>query len=385
MAKDTSKNKLLPILTVVFAVAVIALGAFMVSGAGDKAAPEQAAAPEVTEATEPVEEPSELQATLFFASDYQQGEQGNPKDNLTGIINAVKADKSTLDGLIFCGDYSNISSLGSFEATPENAISEIKEVMAGAYPDLSEDNMIFTQGNHDALTISINSPGLHEFDDYLVYVNNTEIDFPWQQGKTAKSLYKVTHTKEVMKQCFDSLREKGETRPIIVAQHVPLHFTARTASVKGTGDNLYSSLIFDVVNEAANDLNIIYVTGHNHSGGWDNYMGGSCYFKKPGDTILIPEYNKDKITTDTYKAETLNFTYLNAGYTGYSKASPDNTLTGTVCEIYDNKFVFTKYASDGVHALSAAGTANNDPDDSGLISSEHYSKALESPQKVERK
>ena len=385
MAKNTSKNRILAILTAAFAVAVIALGAFLVAGAGDKPEPEPVAVTEPTEATEPVEEPSELEVTLFFASDYQKDDQGDPKDNLTGIIEAIKEDKSNLDGAVFCGDYSNISGLSSYQATPEYAISEIKEVMKGAYPDLSEDNIIFTQGNHDALTISINAPGIHEFDDYIVYENNAEIDFPWQQGKTSNSHYKVTHTAEVMKLRFEKMIEQGETRPIIVAQHVPLHFTARTAAVKGTGDNLYSSLVFDVVNEAAQKLNIIYVTGHNHSGGWDNYMGGSCYFKKPGDTILIPEFDRNKITTDTYKAETLNFTYLNAGYVGYSKASPDNALTGTVCEIYDNKFVFTKYASDGVHALSAAGTANNDPDDSGLISSEHYSKALESPQKVDRK
>ena len=381
--KHMAKNKKLAILTAAFAVAVIALGAFIVIGAGDE--PEPVVEPEQTAQTEPVEEPSQLEATLFFASDYQKGEQGEPKDNLTGIINAVKADKSALDGAIFCGDYSNVSGMSSYQITPENAISEIKEVMSGVYPDLSEENMLFIQGNHDAMTISIAAPGLHEFDDYLVYVNNAEIDFPWQQGKTSNSLYKVTHTAEVMKQCFSKLREEGETRPIIVAQHVPLHFTARTAASHGTGDNLYSSLVFDVVNEAAADLNIIYVTGHNHSNGWDNYMGGSNYFKKPGDTILIPEFDKNKITTDTYKTETLNFTYLNAGYVGYSKAGADNTLTGTVCEIFDNKFVFTKYAADGVHSLCAAGTANSDPDDSGLISSEHYSKALESPQKVERK
>lgn len=385
MAKNTSKNRILPILTIVFALAVVALGAFMVTGAVNKAEPEPVATVEPTEATEPVEDPSELEATLFFASDYQKDDQGEPKDNLTGIVDAAKEDHSDLDGAIFCGDYSNVSGMSSYQITPEDSISEIKEVMTGAYPDLSEDNMIFIQGNHDAMTISIDAPGLHEFDDYLVYVNNAEIDFPWQQGATSNSLYKVTHTAEVMKQCFNNLKEKGETRPIIVAQHVPLHFTARTAAVKGTGDNLYSSLVFDVVNEAAQDLNIIYVTGHNHSAGWDNYLGGSCYFKQPGDTILIPEFDKNKITTDTYKAETLNFTYLNAGYTGYSKASPDNALTGTVCEIYDNKFVFTKYSADGVHALSAAGTANNDPDDSGLISSENYSKAIESPQKVDRK
>ena len=384
-----AKKKRLGILTVALAVAVVIAGAIMVNGAIKDAAKQQAEQKklEAEKQTEEVveEEPSELEATLFFASDYQEGEQGAPSDNLKGILNAVKADKSSLDGMIFCGDYSNVPGKSNHEITPEPAISEIKSIFAETYPDLSEDDMIFTQGNHDPLTISINAPGIHEFDDYIVYVNNTEIDFPWQQGKTSNSLYKVTHTAEVMKLRFEKMIEQGEKRPIIVAQHVPLHYTARTASGHGTGDNLYSSLVFDVVNEAANELNIIYITGHNHSGGWDNYMGGSCYFKKPGDTILIPEFDKNRITSDTYKKETLNFTYLNAGYTGYSKASPDNTLTGTVCEIYDNKFVFTKYSSEGVHPLSAAGAANTDPDDSSLIPSDNYSKALESPQKVERK
>ena len=383
-----AKNRKLAILTAAFAVAVVVLGAAMVNGVRNNEPVEPTEPVAVTEPTVPDQvepEPSDLRATLLFASDYQEGEQGVPKDNLTAIVDAVKVDKSNLDGMIFCGDYSNVSGKSNYEITPEPAISEIREVMKGAYPDLADENMIFTQGNHDPLTISIKSPGLHEFDEYLVYVNNTEIDFPWQQGKTSGSLYKVTHTAEVMKIRLNKLIEQGEKRPIIIAQHVPLHFTARTASGHGTGDNLYSSLVFDVVNEAAKDLNIIYVTGHNHSGGWDNYMGGSCYFKKPGDTILIPEFDKNKTTTETYTEETLNFTYLNAGYTGYSKASPDNALTSTVCEIYNNMVVFTKYSSEGVHQLSGAGAANTDPNDTDLIPSDKYSQQVESPQQVELK
>ena len=383
-----AQNRKLAILTAAFAVAVVVLGAAMVNGVRNNEPVEPTEPVAVTEPTVPDQvepEPSDLRATLLFASDYQEGEQGVPKDNLTAIVDAVKVDKSNLDGMIFCGDYSNVSGKSNYEITPEPAISEIREVMKGAYPDLADENMIFTQGNHDPLTISIKSPGLHEFDEYLVYVNNTEIDFPWQQGKTSGSLYKVTHTAEVMKIRLNKLIEQGEKRPIIIAQHVPLHFTARTASGHGTGDNLYSSLVFDVVNEAAKDLNIIYVTGHNHSGGWDNYMGGSCYFKKPGDTILIPEFDKNKTTTETYTEETLNFTYLNAGYTGYSKASPDNALTSTVCEIYNNMVVFTKYSSEGVHQLSGAGAANTDPNDTDLIPSDKYSQQVESPQQVELK
>ena len=380
-----AKNRKIAILTAAFAVAVVVLGAVMVNGAKDKEAEEPVAVtePTVSEQVEP--EQADPNATLLFASDYQEAEQGAPSDNLRGILDAVKTDRDSLDGLIFCGDYSNVSGKSNYEITPEPVISEIKGIMGETYPDLTEENMIFTQGNHDPLTISIKSPGLHEFDDYIVYVNNTEIDFPWQQGKTSGSLYKVTHTAEVMKIRLNKLIEQGEKRPIIIAQHVPLHFTARTASVKGTGDNLYSSLVFDVVNEAANDLNIIFITGHNHSAGWDNYMGGSCYFKKPGDTILIPEFDKNKTTTETYKKETLNFTYLNAGYTGYCKGSPDSDLTCTVCDIFDDKVSFTKYSSEGVHPLGADGSANTDPDDTSLISSDNYSKAVESPQQVELK
>lgn len=388
------KNKILAIITIVMAVVVVGLGVVMVGAAGGKDKEPATTQPivitepeEAEEPTEPPEETSgELQATLFFASDYQEADQGKPADNLKGILEAVKKDKPKLDGAVFCGDYSNVSGQDNYQITPEPAIAEIKDIVKGAYPDLAEENMIFTQGNHDPLTISIKSPGIHEFDDYILYVNNTEIDFPWQQGKTSGCLYKVKHTAEVMEIRLNKLIEAGEKRPIIIVQHVPLHFTARTSSKAGTGDNLYSSLVFDVVNKAAKDLNIVYVTGHNHSNGWDNYIGGSCYFKKPGDPILIPEYDSNQTTTDTYKKETLNFTYLNAGYTGYCKSDAvDDTLTGTVCEIYNNTIAFTKYSSEGVHPLSAAGGACKDPDDTDLIPSDNYSTQIESPQKIKRK
>ena len=131
-------------------------------------------------------------------------------------------------------------------------------------------------------------------------------------------------------------------------------------------------------------------------------MGGSCAFKAPGDTILIPAFTEDKITTDEYTEETLNFTYLNAGYTGYymncgSKEreneglekykAADETLTGTVAEIYRDRIVLTRYDSEGVHALGSMGAA--DPYkggiDAGLISESSYSNETPSPYELPRK
>ena len=65
----------------------------------------------------------------------------------------------------------------------------------------------------------------------------------------------------------------------------------------------------------------------------------------------------------------------------------DMALTGTICEIYKDKVVLTRYDTDGKHCLGADGCG--DPYkggiDADLISETHYSKAKESPQTVKRR
>lgn len=340
-------------------------------------------------------------ATVFFASDYQP-EAGfdAPADTLRGLLKAAKADGKSIDRIVICGDYTNDRVLHDYQLSPDESIDEIRGIAREEITGIGDDDMIFVQGNHDRMTDQITESGLHDEGEYLIYVLNTEEDFPWKQGKKSGSLAKVTKSSETMKECFDELISKGETRPVFIAGHVPLHFTARTSSKHSTGDNLYSSLIFNVVKDAAGSLDIVYLYGHNHSKGWDCYMGGSSVFKAPGDTILIPKFNEYKIDTDTYSEETLNFTYLNAGYTGYymncapsqydegdpdKYAAADMTLTGTVMEIYPDKIVVTRYDANGPHVLGHAG--EGDPYKGGidkeLIPEAFYSKETASPQDIE--
>jgi len=339
-------------------------------------------------------------ATVFFASDYQ-AEPGfdSPADTLRGSMEAAKADGKSIDSIVICGDYTNDGVLHDYQLSPDESIEEIRGIAKEEVPGMSDEDMVFVQGNHDKLTGQITESGLHDEGEYLIYVLNTEEDFPWKQGKKSGCLAKVTKSSEAMKECFDELIRKGETRPVIIAGHVPLHFTARTSSRHSTGDNLYSSLIFNVVNEAAGPLDIIYLYGHNHSKGWDCYMGGSSVFRSKGDSILIPEFNEYKVDTDTYSEETLRFTYLNAGYTGYymncapaeydeedpdKYAAADTVLTGTVLEIYTDRVVFTRYDKNGPHVLGHAG--EGDPYKGGidkdLISETSYGKETTSPQEV---
>ncbi len=353
-------------------------------------------------------------ATLFFASDFQV-EPGfdEPSVTLTKILKTAETDGRSIDRVVICGDYTNDRQLYDYQLSPDESIEEIKAVVAAECPSISEGadagagneqgdgGMLFVQGNHDRLTEEISATGLHEFENYLIYVVNTEEDFPWKQGKTGGCLAKVRASSAAMKECFDGLIRKGEKRPVFIAGHVPLHFTARTSSRHTTGDNLYSSLIFDVVNEAGKSLDIVYLVGHNHSKGWDCYMGGSTVYKAKGDTILIPRFDEDYVNTDEYSQETLAFTYMNAGYLGYymncgteeldagttdQYHAADETLTGTVFEIYPDRIVATRYDADGVHVLGHAGEA--DPYkggiDAGLIGEDAYSRETRSPQEIPR-
>ncbi len=343
------------------------------------------------------------EATVFFASDYQE-EEGwpAPADVLAGILEAVKNDGKEPGNVVYCGDYTNDPDLHDYQLSPDESIAEIRDIVQRELGSIPQEDMIFVQGNHDQLTDEISSSGLHEYDGYLVYVLNTQNDFPWKQGRVSGCLAKTRDSSQKMKECFDELIARGETRPVFIAGHVPLHFTGRTSSRHGSGDNLYSSLIFNVVNDAAKELDIVYMTGHNHSKGWDCYLGGSCIFKAPGDKMLIPVFDDSARYTDTFTEETLNFTYMNAGYTGYymncgltelrngttdQYHAADETLTGTVCEIRPDEIIISRYSADGLHALGSEGEADpyNGGIDAGLIDSKYYSGRTESPQHIERR
>ncbi|MBR0468765.1 MAG: metallophosphoesterase [Mogibacterium sp.] len=396
----SGKNRKL-IALIVLMLLLIAAGVFVVG----RQLSRPAAPPEETteDSGGEAEETAEPLDILLFASDYQyMYSWDDPAVTLRSIIGAVKKDGKIPTNVIYCGDYTNDRKLHDYQLSPDESIEEIRSIVGEELPGVDQGDMIFEQGNHDRMTASLSESGLHEYDNYLIYALNTENDFPWKQGRNTEFKDRVIRASEEMKACFDELIAKGETRPVFIAGHVPIHFTARTTSRHNTGDNMYAEYIFDVVNEAGNSLDIVYLFGHNHSKGWDCYLGGSSVFKSPGDTILIPDAGSNTVNTDNYSVETLSFTYMNAGYTGYymncgpeeldngtygNYKAADDTLTATVVEIMPDELIITRYSAEGIHPLGWQGEA--DPYkgyiDAGLIGEEYYSKQVPGPVSIERK
>ena len=261
------------------------------------------------------------------------------------IMAAMEKDGITPDKLLFGGDYS----LEHSASTSQKGIVQLKDYFSG-YMD--EKDMVFAQGNHDKEATEANGlTGWGNMDpaygDYGLYiVEDPTVAQEWGSYDAASVA--------ALQLYLDKKIEIGFSKPIFIMNHFPLHWSYRTQK-DGVGTNAYR--FFNVINDAAGKgLNIIYLFGHNHSNGYDDSIGGPCIFLKKGDTIEIAQGSKTNV-----KEETLNFTYMNSGYTGYYTSPMDNaetTLTMSVFRIRGDEVIVSRYSKDGVYNLKSAGVEN---------------------------
>ena len=291
---------------------------------------------------------------VFAASDYQAKTGDTEGEQILGsIIDAMINDGHTaVDGALYAGDYDY-----NMPSDTSHGIISIKNVFNSKWPSLSEDNMVFVKGNHDpASTPGITSSGANDAENYGVFVIN-ESDYMWYNSDKGT----VQKTANNLKNYLDDKLVEGYSKPIFVVSHLPLHYSMRT---RNDGDTQYANLLFDVLNEAGADgLNIIFLFGHDHSNGWDDYLGGSCIYLAKGDSINIAQSSRTE-----WKTETLNFTYMNPGYTGYYNvvnSGAENTLTSTMFTIYENRVEINRYSASGKYNLKSEGVRNSYKNESG--------------------
>lgn len=290
----------------------------------------------------------EDETVIIALSDYQ------PKDNLgvnrlNSIVYALKMDGiAKADRLFMAGDYNSTGSYGEPSSIPlsENGIATVKNAFGSV---VDEKDILFIQGNHDLAAVQgLAKEGNHDpaYGDYGVYVIEEDNYAEWGSYNAASV--------EALKKYLDEKVESGWNKPIFILNHIPLHWSNRTLK-DGSGTNGYK--FFNVINEAgAKGLNIFYLFGHNHSSGYDDFIGGSCIFLKKGDPIEVCQGSKYN-----GKTETLNFTYMNAGYVGYYSTGIDTaegTLTASVFRIRNNEVYVSRYSADGQYLLKGAGVEN---------------------------
>lgn len=279
---------------------------------------------------------------------------------LNALLASVAADGITPDAALFVGDYTDhFQSDKNDTHGSSEGIGYIRTMLDGAFGEgyTSSHATVFAQGNHDyAGTPELAASGLQPYGDedaFLVYVIN-EKDFPYHQDKSMEST--VAATAQRLGDCMDALADAGEMRPILILCHVPLHYSSRYSG----GDNPYASLIFSELNEAAEELNVLFFFGHNHSGASADYeagWGGAVNFVARGQTLDVNSPEHGAAGTNR---QTLNFTYMNAGYVGYSTSATNDTRTVSVLSVYDNRVVVSRYDAKGEYT-AAESLGQTDP------------------------
>lgn len=286
----------------------------------------------------------------FQAGDNSQEDHYYSRQHVANILSAIDDKYSAMNGFIFVGDYDGDTHDDSHAVT---GIDALMDTVDNTYSNLNHDNSILIQGNHESAQVAgIDPTGGYDFDGYAVYVMNQSDYCEKQTGKSSQ-IQKVANDLETW--LNDKLGE-GYDAPIFIAAHVPLAYGTRTFT---NGDGLYAKYVFDVINTAAdNGLNIIFLHGHDHAYGADNYLGGEAIYLQKGDKINIAKPGENSAWTE----ETLSFTYMNAGYVGYYNENYYNVnsyeeekLTMTVFKIENNQVTVERYNKDGLYNLKSAG------------------------------
>lgn len=287
--------------------------------------------------------------TVIACSDFQP-DAGNEagKKAVRDILGAMGRDGITsADGLLFCGDY-HAQMYTSDDLTREG-LEALKDAVSGVVTT----NLVLGKGNHDSGGTAVgmspsgkNDPASGAYGVFLINEN----DYMWFNSNEAT----IRRTAQNLKAYLNEKRAAQFDRPIFVLSHLALNYSMRTYN---DGDGKYAHYIFDVLNEAgAAGLNIFFLFGHNHSNGWDDYLGGASIYLSKGDKILISQGNQHD-----YEEETLQFTYMNAGYVGYYRNvnGTDDALTMTVFQISGNQVTVARYDANGRHVLKSEGVRNN--------------------------
>lgn len=314
--------------------------------------------------------------TVIAGSDFQnKSGDGSGKVVVQNIIQSmIDGGITSVDGFLFAGDYWIDMIPNKDDTAMLGHVNSLRDAVKEKYTNLTYDNMVCIQGNHDQVTPDPNKNGLsksgaHDTNAYGVYVIN-EDDYMWHNKDEAR----IKQTAANLKTYLDEKITNKFSAPIFVVSHLPLHYSMRTVR---DGDCKYARYIFDELNTAGkNGLNIIFMYGHDHSHGWDNYLGGACVYLAKNDSIYIAKTQGDELTCTK---EELNFTYLNAGFTGYYESwGADSTLSMTAFQIYSDKVVISRYSADGKCDLKSAGAWNGEYSDIDL-GYPLYSNVVKSP------
>ena len=285
------------------------------------------------------------EVVILAGSDFQPNTNEKGIQNIRDVMGALNnANYYGFDGLLFTGDYTQAH--GSDLESGNVGINALD----GEMHNYVNFDRTYGQGNHDHANLDLIAP----------YGNNDPAGAPYGIFNIPEDKYDAygnggqNVANDLNAYFAEKLANGWGNKPIFVLSHLPLHYNYRTMKDKGGASAMYIINALNAANDAG--LNIIFLFGHNHSGGYDDYLGGAAIYVPKGESIIVADpagYKNAPIETE------LRFTYMNSGYIGYYNDmgnGADTTLTMSVFRIQANgDVIITRYDKNGEHNLKSAG------------------------------
>ena len=234
-----------------------------------------------------------------------------------------------IESVIDDGD--NVNDANEYELS--KVTGEIKGV-------LGEDvSCTYIYGSHDenVLTDEENYflKGPAEYDYFYVYGIDYDEMADYTRGADAAGAFS---------EWAANIASENKGKPVIIVSHMPMH--------ERRFDNMAALAWLEAINTAGENLDILVLWGHNHTG--QNETDGRNYYVAKGDNMLVEGLEEEV---------QINFTYMNAGYIKLGMAS--------VITIQENKLYISRFGMDGYtgyhvveleHTFSDAGQDDENQD-----------------------
>lgn len=216
---------------------------------------------------------------VLIASDYEQKEENF--EALASYINQdQKAQGYSIKYAVLNGD--NVKTAGI-----DYSLKDLSNYISKNIDNLSSKNVNYVFGSHDDCADTTGTDGFryggHDFGKFYLYA----IDF-----------YEMTESGEAedgIDTFWNFIDSNEKEKPIFIFSHVPMH--------ERRGDNHGAAKWFEAINEAAEDHDIFFFWGHNHTN--ESGLDDSLDFKSPGHELKIEGLEGER---------EINFYYINSGY-----------------------------------------------------------------------
>ena len=266
-----------------------------------------------------------VDAALFF-SDLHTTASSYKEQEIEAVMEGVKTS-----GL----DFSTVTSVGDAFSSNDTVnegrtTAAITEAIRTGLGD-AEVPVYYTWSDHDRGTDVINFTGLmHSGENYYIYaISMSDMSSAERYGQSS------TFSEEKLTAFTNTVAGLDHTKPLFIVSHVPLH--------DRRDDNQYADEWYEVISAAAEQMDVVFLWGHNHTS--ETSVDTAAYY--------VAKDGSEELTIEDVGSVVPNFTYLNAGYlspasTGIWTGSDVRQGLVVAAAIYADEITFTTYDENGV-------------------------------------